>query len=229
MTHTDSYRNPNVTVDLIPVYFDTEDNLVKVLLWRRKFEPFEGEYALPGAFLLFGENIDEASARILDAKTPFSIEDVQAFISLPSNASAERDPRGPSVSIPVLALVGKRTIINDENFTSLSAQSFFAQDARYPLPFDHADLLVKAFTSIYNNFLIDRTYLGGILGNEFTTREIRTVLDLFASTPALVDSFRNIYHPDNLNRYLGSLRWLDKTTATVSAGRGRPSIIWKIQ
>ena len=51
------------------VIFGFEDTLLKVLLYKRSVDPCFGMWALPGGFIRYDENIDEASARILSERT----------------------------------------------------------------------------------------------------------------------------------------------------------------
>ena len=48
------------------VIFGFEEAALKVLLIERLLEPQSGMWALPGGFIRYNENIDEASARILE-------------------------------------------------------------------------------------------------------------------------------------------------------------------
>jgi len=51
------------------VIFGFEDGLLKVLLYKRPMHPCYGMWALPGGFIRYDENIDDASSRILEERT----------------------------------------------------------------------------------------------------------------------------------------------------------------
>ena len=53
------YPRPSVTVDLI--IFTIAENDLKVLLIRRKLEPYKGRWALPGGFIEMDESLEEAA------------------------------------------------------------------------------------------------------------------------------------------------------------------------
>ena len=67
MKYQYEYPRPSVTVDC--VVFGLDDNEIKTLLIQRKLEPFKGEWALPGGFVLMDEDIDAAALRELREET----------------------------------------------------------------------------------------------------------------------------------------------------------------
>ena len=73
MSHTYEYARPSVTVDVVIV---TREAVPRVLLIRRKKEPFAGAWAIPGGFVDPGETLAAAAARELREET--GVEDVGA-------------------------------------------------------------------------------------------------------------------------------------------------------
>ena len=61
------YPHPAVTVDC--VVFGLDDEELKILLIRRKIEPFHGTWALPGGFVKMDENLYDAARRELREET----------------------------------------------------------------------------------------------------------------------------------------------------------------
>ena len=58
-----SYKNPRLTVDGAVL----KDN--KVLLIKRKYDPFKGKWALPGGFVEYGEKVEDAVIREIYEET----------------------------------------------------------------------------------------------------------------------------------------------------------------
>ena len=58
------YRHPSNTVDMIVM--TVEDGQLKVLLIRRKDHPWIGDWALPGGFVNFDEDLEQAALRELE-------------------------------------------------------------------------------------------------------------------------------------------------------------------
>ncbi len=89
------HRNPALTVDVVVV----EDS--KILLVKRGQPPHQGEWALPGGFVEYGETLEVAAKREVQEETGIAI-DLSAILGVYSDP--ERDPRGHTVSV---VFVGK--------------------------------------------------------------------------------------------------------------------------
>lgn len=79
------YRNPIPTVDII---IEKDD---KVVLIRRKNEPFKGKLAIPGGFVNEGELIEDRAVKEAKEETSLDVrlEQILGVYSIP-----DRDPRG---------------------------------------------------------------------------------------------------------------------------------------
>jgi 8-oxo-dGTP diphosphatase len=89
-----SPRGPSLTVDC--VVFDAEDRL---LLIRRKNDPFKGHYALPGGFVDIGETVEAAARRELKEETAVN---AGAMRLIAIYSDPKRDPRRHTVSAAYL-------------------------------------------------------------------------------------------------------------------------------
>ena len=95
----EQYRNPAVTVDM--ALFTREEN-PRILLIKRKNPPFQDHWALPGGFMDYDEEIEDAAYRELEEETGITgvrLEQIHAF------GKVGRDPRGRTVSIVYRAVV----------------------------------------------------------------------------------------------------------------------------
>ncbi len=95
------YPRPALTVDCVIFGFDQTQEL-RVLLIRRKHEPFQSHWALPGGFVEMDEDLDTAARRELQEETGLTdvfIEQLYTF------GSPLRDPRGRVISVAYYALV----------------------------------------------------------------------------------------------------------------------------
>lgn len=97
--HTYEYPRPSVTVDVAVV--TTEDE-PRVLLIRRKNEPFAGVWALPGGFVNENEAPMDAARRELLEETGVVTSDL---VELGTYGEPGRDPRGWTISIAWFAPV----------------------------------------------------------------------------------------------------------------------------
>ncbi|HEY7459641.1 MAG TPA: NUDIX hydrolase [Xanthobacteraceae bacterium] len=90
-------RQPSLAVDC--AVFDTT---ARLLLIRRRHPPFQGQYALPGGFIEYGETVEQAAARELVEETGL-VSTRLTLIGVYSDP--KRDPRGHVVSVAYLAAV----------------------------------------------------------------------------------------------------------------------------
>ncbi|HML93592.1 NUDIX hydrolase [Methyloceanibacter sp.] len=125
---------PALTVDC--VVFDPTG---RVLLIRRRHEPFKGGYALPGGFVEIGETVEEACRRELREETGVCARDLR-LVGVYSDPS--RDPRGHTVSVAFLAQLAApaEAVAGDD----AAAAEWVADWRRQRLAFDHARILADA-------------------------------------------------------------------------------------
>jgi 8-oxo-dGTP diphosphatase len=93
------YPRPAVTVDIVIV---TRAPKPRVLLIRRKDEPFAGCWALPGGFVEMDETLEAAARRELLEETGVHAADL---VQLRAFGDPGRDPRGRTISVVYLAIV----------------------------------------------------------------------------------------------------------------------------
>jgi 8-oxo-dGTP diphosphatase len=126
------------------VIFGFEDALLKVLLIKRAIEPSYDMWALPGGFIRYDENIDQASGRILQERTGVRglfMEQLGAF------GEVNRFPQRRVITVVYYALVkpGQYRINPGPD----------ASDARWydvkkipELPFDHSLIVSTALATL---------------------------------------------------------------------------------
>jgi 8-oxo-dGTP diphosphatase len=132
--YTYDYPRPAVTVDIVVA---TKDFRPRVLLIRRRREPFAGMWALPGGFVDQDEALDAAARRELREETGVKtsrLEQLQTF------GDPGRDPRGHTISVVYL------TQLNPARVKPVAADDaaevgWFGLDKLPPLAFDHAKIL----------------------------------------------------------------------------------------
>ncbi len=127
------YKNPCATADII-----VERNN-KILLIRRKHEPFRDKWAIPGGFINCDkETLREAGARELEEETGLIIrvENLELFNEY---SSPDRDPRGHVISHVYIARewTGKLKAGDDAK----KARFFSLCNLPLPLAFDHEQIL----------------------------------------------------------------------------------------
>jgi 8-oxo-dGTP diphosphatase len=131
------YPRPAVTVDVVMVTRDAEP---RVLLIRRKHDPFAGAWALPGGFVDMDETLEAAARRELREETGLLAEEIE---QLHTFGDPGRDPRGRTISVVYLTRV-------DASRVRPRADDDAAEVGWYPLhqlptlAFDHDQVLAMA-------------------------------------------------------------------------------------
>ncbi len=135
------YPRPAVTVDVVIV---TRAGKPKVLLIRRKHEPFAGMWAIPGGFVDMDETLEAAARRELREETgvePDHLEQLHTF------GDPGRDPRGRTISVVYLAVVdGKK--LKPEAADDAAEVGWHDLSRLPPLAFDHDTILACAHRAL---------------------------------------------------------------------------------
>lgn len=123
-------KYPEITVDAV---IERDD---KILLIRRKNEPFKGRWALPGGFIEYGESAENAIVREVKEEANLDIS-IKALMGVYSNPG--RDPRGHVISICYKASAAGK----EKGGTDASDAAFFtpAEIKDLELAFDHKDMI----------------------------------------------------------------------------------------
>jgi 8-oxo-dGTP diphosphatase len=130
----------------------TVDGLIEVgdglVLIRRKNEPFQGAWALPGGFVDLGETVEAACAREMREETSLEVE-VGPLLGVYSDPG--RDPRGHTVSAVFIC-------------TPRGGELLAADDAAHAEAIPLADLSTLSYAfdhgRIIADYLARRTALG---------------------------------------------------------------------
>jgi 8-oxo-dGTP diphosphatase len=125
------YRNPTPTADII-LQRDS-----KILMVRRKKDPFKGQLALPGGFINEGETAEEAARREAIEETTLEVEPIEI---LGVYSDPKRDPRKHIMSIVFVGI-----IVGGSDKAGDDAESIewveLGTIEKQEMAFDHAQIL----------------------------------------------------------------------------------------
>ena len=125
-----------VTVDCVVIA--EEDR--SVLLIKRKNEPFKGEWALPGGFVEYDEDLPNAATRELQEETGLNITAVKEIGAF---GKPKRDPRGRTISIAFYASIKKIQQVKGNDDAEDAKWFKISELKRIKLAFDHAEIIQK--------------------------------------------------------------------------------------
>jgi len=127
-------KTPALTVDC--VIYDPDG---RVLLIRRKNEPFKGAFALPGGFVDIGETVEAGCRREVREETGLDVGDLE-LVGVYSDPT--RDPRGHTVSAAFMARLPNS--VPPTAGDDAEAAEWVADWRAQRLAFDHAQILEDA-------------------------------------------------------------------------------------
>ena len=128
-----SYRNPTPTVDAVLQQGS------KVLMVRRKKDPFKGRLALPGGFINEGETAEDAVRREVREETSLEVEPIDI---LGVYSDPKRDPRKHVMSVTFVCITlsgGEKAGDDAESVEWVELSDI--EKLKGEIAFDHAQIL----------------------------------------------------------------------------------------
>jgi len=201
-----------VSVDAVVFGYEQETG-VSALLIKRKLEPFQKMWALPGGLVLNGESLDDAVKRELKEEAGI---DVNYLEQLYSFGQPDRDPRNQVVSVSYFGLVRPQDY-------QLSAQTD-AEDVAWfnikklpRLAFDHRKIIDLAIKRLRGKITYEP------IGFELLDKKF-PFSDLEKLYQTLLDQDID---RRNFKKKIASLDILEELAETVQRGAGRPARLFK--
>jgi 8-oxo-dGTP diphosphatase len=134
---TYNFPRPAVTVDVVLISREKDP---RVLLIRRKHEPFAGKWAIPGGFVNIDEPLEAAARRELAEETGLRVHKLE---QLHTFGDPGRDPRGRTISVVYLAQVNPKKL-KPKAADDAAEVGWHSLLRPPPLAFDHAQILAHA-------------------------------------------------------------------------------------
>lgn len=219
MTRTEPTWPPeplHVAVDVVPIGLRAAR--LHVLLVRRPYPPFEGDWALPGTFSRPDETLDGSPHRALAEKTGLTDVHLEqlATYDQPGGAGVPgRDPRGRVVSVAFLALVRPDAMTAVPR--DADAAWFPVDEVPEPLAFDHGRMLRDAIERLRaKTRYAPMAFL--LLPEEFTIPDLQQAYEVLLGEDLDERNFR---------RDLNNAGVVEATGRTRSDGPGRPATLYR--
>jgi 8-oxo-dGTP diphosphatase len=134
--YTYDYPRPSVTVDIVLL---TRERKPRVLLIRRRHDPFAGRWALPGGFIEMDETLEESARRELQEETGLEVGKLE---QLHTFGDPGRDPRGRTITVVFMGRVGNK--LKPQADDDAVEVGWHRLDRLPQLAFDHAEVLASA-------------------------------------------------------------------------------------
>ncbi len=209
-------QHPRVAADV--AVFAFRDGAMNVLLVRRRYEPYESYWALPGGLLEPYETLEEAAERELREETGVTdtyMEQLATFSEL------DRDPRGRVISCCYLALVDAGRVRLRAGSDAREAEwrplepLLRETDAGTVLAFDHDRILGYARQRLAYK-LEYQNVAWSLLPETFTLSELRRVYEA---------GIGRAFEPNNFRRI--ALGWGVLAESGERPTGGRPAALYR--
>lgn len=195
------------------VVFGYESGNISVLLIKRKYEPFKGNWAIPGGFVKNNESLENAVERELFEETGIKINYLEQLYTF---GKPKRDPRGRVVTVAYFGLVRPNTFIISASTDAEQVQWFHINELP-KLSFDHKEILDIAIERLQGKItyeplgfeLLDKKFPFSDLEKLYTTLLGRTI------------------DRRNFRKKILNLNVLDELNEKVSKGSGRPANLFQ--
>lgn len=195
------FPHPSVSVDV--ALLTAAGGALRALLIPRREHPDLGTWSLPGGFVRMDESLDDAAARVLQAKVGmpaaprFFLEQLYTF------GEVNRDPRTRVITVAYYALVDEGAlegiVENGMRLAALHAswpgerggpvQAIGHDGKQLPLAFDHADILGLVVKRLRGK--LDYAPIGfELLPQKFSLRRLQEIHETILGRKLNKDSFR---------------------------------------
>ncbi|MEO1030745.1 MAG: NUDIX domain-containing protein [Bacteroidota bacterium] len=195
------------------VVFGYEAGDISVLLIKRKYDPYKGQWAIPGGFVLNDESLEEAVERELHEETGVKINYLEQLYTF---GKTERDPRGRVVSVAYFGLIRPNAFKIHASTDAEQAQ-WFNIKALPELAFDHKDILDMAIQRLQGKITYEPIGFE-LLDKKFPFSDLEKLYTTLLDRPIDRRNFR---------KKIVGLNVLDELDEKVSKGSGRPANLFQ--
>ena len=201
-------QNIQIAVDAIVFGYSKEEG-VSVLLIRRKYEPFQGNWAIPGGFVLDDESLEDAVARELQEETGVRINYLEQLYTF---GAPHRDPRQRVISVAYFGLVKSGQFEKLKASTDASEASWFNIKHLPKLAFDHRKILTIAIERLRSKIVYQPIGFE-LLDKKFPFSDLEHLYSTLLDRPIDRRNFKKKVMK------LGILEELEEKTKPAGAGR----------
>jgi len=205
----------NVTLEALGNIFTIENGMFKILLVRKKKEPYKGYWILPSGIVTKEMTIEETIDNIIEEQvglSDLSFEQSYVFSDL------ERVPKKRVIGVSLISIVDEFKIRAHKKETSYEI-SWFSIDQLPKIGYDHSEIVEKAIAQLKDKLNQSKT-LQQIFPSDFTLPEIQKIYEQVLTKELDRRNFRKKFLKLNL---------IEETGDKASTITGRPAKLYRFK
>lgn len=210
------YKNQGIHA--ISSIFTIKDGVVKVLIVRRKNEPYKDMWALVGGAVYNNEPLDEGCKREIREKTGIENVDLYQF-GVYDEIGKTPTINMRMVSINYLGLINCNKVNVSKNTINTKDAQWVSINLVPELAFSHNEILDNAIVK-FKELVVQSDILKALLPKEFTMPELQKIYESI---------FNKNYDRRNFRKKIISLNIVEDTNKVVSNKTGKPAILYRFK
>lgn len=208
------YKNQGIHV--ITSIFTVEQGITKVLLIKRKHEPFLGDWVLTGGALYNDENLESGAKREIFEKTGIKEIDIHQFQTF---GKVNRTPNIRMVAVSYIGIIDSKTVKVLRETEGTSNADWFPIDKIPPLGFDHEEILNEALKELQRQ-IVKTDILKSLFPEGVTMPELQKVYEAILNKK---------FDRRNFRKKIINLDLIEDTNTSETFQGNRPAKIYKFK
>lgn len=209
-----NYRN---IVESVMCLFSADEGVVKVLLTRKKNEPYKGYWCLPNDTVSVEETIEENIKSLMNEQYQYSnfyMEQSGTFSDL------NRDPENRIIGVSYLGLIDSvRAFIMHPEMEEIDEVAWFPIRNLPKIGYDHEEIILKAISDVKKE-LVNIEVLKQLFPGDFTLTEIQKVYEQVLGIELDRRNFRKKFLSFNV---------IEETGEKTEGHNGRPAMLYRFK
>lgn len=156
-------------IHVITAIFTIEQGIAKVLLVKRKNQPYYGDWILTGGALYNNEDLEDGARREIYEKTGIKDIEIKQFKAF---GKVDRSPVMRMVAIAYLGVIDSTRVQILRETQKTSNADWFPIDRVPPLGYDHNEILEEAFKELQRQ-IVTSDILNALYPDGFTMPELQ--------------------------------------------------------
>lgn len=210
-------KNENsVILETLINIFTVDKGKLKILLTRKKDDPYKGYWILPGDTLSNEKNLEETIDNILNQTIGTSNIYIEQNFTF---SNINRNPSDRVVATSYIGLVDSKTMEIKRNAQENLDSSWFTIDEIPKMAYDHKEIIEKA-RELLKAKLINSNVLKLLFPSDFTLPELQSIYESIMNTKLDRRNFRKKFINLNL---------IEETGYNNIGGSGRPAKLYRFK